>query len=50
MEEKNIEISELIKQYNEYIANQAQEIVVLRAMVTSLKSQVNNLDEGDKVE
>jgi hypothetical protein len=49
MEDKNIEITELVKQYNEYIASQAQEIVVLRTMVTTLKAQLAR-NESDKVE
>jgi hypothetical protein len=50
MENNNIDVSDLIKQYNEHVAAQTQEIMVLRAMVTKLKAQLNTPEVDDKVE
>lgn len=50
MQDNNIEVAELIKQYNEHIAVQTQEIMVLRAMVTKLKAQLETTEVEDKVE
>ena len=50
MQDNNIEVADLIKQYNEHIATQTQEIMVLRAMVTKLKAQLETAEVEDKVE
>ena len=50
MQDNNIEVADLIKQYNEYIATQTQELMVLRAMVTKLKAQLEASKDSDKVE
>ncbi len=50
MEDNNIEVADLIKQYNEHVAAQTQEIMVLRAMVTKLKAQLEAFEVKDKVE
>lgn len=50
MQDQNIEIADLIKHYNEYVAAQTQELMVLRAMVTKLKAQLKATEVEDKVE
>jgi len=50
MQDTNIEVTDLIKQYNEHILTQTQELVVLRAMVIKLKAQLQAAEVEDKVE
>ena len=51
MEDEQLDIKELIESYKDYLGTQAQEIVVLKAIILKLSIKIDPLStETDKVQ